>query len=524
MGSAVLILNRKSFLNRLFFFFCLAVFAWMFPLSMVNLFNFSPQTNMLAFEVIFSSVVFLPTIALHFAIKFIEPYAPVRAKSDLIYAYIITFIFLFLVWFSDQFIIGTISYNWGRYPQGGKIHFIHALFVIATAIYVVYTLWYGLKKIKTSEGKSKRYYETVLFLIAFFFATVATSDFTHSWGFGFFPVGGVFMSLFVTCITYGIFRHNLLGVSFVIKKSLLYSLLLSIISAIYFSIVYATGLALDSFAASRSFSVTLAILATITLIFKPLERQLQKKLDILFYKQPREVMEKENLLLRQEIQNQDRMRSVSTLAAGMAHEIKNPLTSIKTFAEYLPKKYDDPGFRDKFSKLVVDEVDRVNSIVQQLLDFSKPTEPALRPLNLSEAIDETLSLLSSNLIKSKIELIKNLDNTIKATADKNQLKQALLNLILNSIQSMPTGGTLTISTKPLRSKFVSISIQDTGAGINADHLPHIFDPFYTTKEGGTGLGLAIVHSIITKHGGKIDVSSTVGIGTTVTITLKRHMQ
>jgi signal transduction histidine kinase len=223
--------------------------------------------------------------------------------------------------------------------------------------------------------------------------------------------------------------------------------------------------------------------------------------------------------LEDEILKQDRLKAVATLAAGMAHEIKNPLTSIRTFAEYLPEKYADPEFRGKFKKIVVDEVDRVNSIVQQLLEFSKPKEPELKPVSIVDILDDTLGLITSKLLDHKIALSREYQASPQILADRNQLKQAFLNLFLNSIQAMPGGGTLTVKTTLTGNNRLLVAISDTGTGIPKESLPHIFDPFYTTKESGTGLGLSIVHGIVLKHKGKIRVESGSG-GTTISVALK----
>ncbi len=413
-----------------------------------------------------------------------------------------------------------LSYNSYYYPTAvDPVYIVEAISWSAFVVYGQYILYRSLKD-SDPETSIQRKLLFLAFLIGF--GSGGASHWLHIFGFNINPAWNGFITLYTLLVSYAIFRHKLLGLDFVIRKGLMYTAVLSISTIFYFIIlVVLERLFQQSIGYGTSYSIF--VLCLTVLLAEPLRLKVQSFIDKKFYNESLHNIAKERDLLRDEIITHDRMKAVATLAAGMAHEIKNPLTSIKTFAEYLPKKYNDPEFRNKFSKLVVDEVDRVNSIVQQLLDFSKPTDPVLKPLSASEVLDETISLLSSTLIRVKIELTKNFDNALTAMADRNQLKQALLNLILNSIHSMPTGGALTITTKPVRTKFVSISIRDTGTGINAEHLPHIFDPFYTTKEAGTGLGLAIVHSIITKHGGKIDVQSTVGVGTTVTITLKRNL-
>lgn len=523
-GSFVLIKNHRATINRSYFLFCVGIFLWLFPIALLSTKSFSLFASTALAKIVFIGVNILPCAALHFTSEFLGSNKPRNTYLIVIFDYIASALFIFVLIFSNNFITGVYEYSWGYFPKGGIIHVADVLLVMSSAIYAVVLLMLGLKKIMSIEGRSKRYHECKAVLIAFIFVTMAGTDFLHNWGIDFFPVGSIFVTLFLTFINYAIFKHKLLGISVVLRSGIAYSILVSMVTALYFLAVYVSGMLVGDLTRVHSPALILVILALITFLFRPIEKWIHELIDKLFVIKPREIIEKENLLLLTELQKQDRMKAVSALAAGMAHEIKNPLTSIKTFAEFLPKKYDDIEFRNKFSKLVIDEVDRVNSIVQQLLDFSKPTDPILKLLKISETMDETLSLLSSNLIQHKISLNKDFDSSLMTMVDKNQLKQAFLNLLLNSIQSMSTGGTLTIGVKPLRSKFISIIIQDTGAGINSEHLNHIFDPFYTTKEGGTGLGLAIVHSIITKHGGKIDVQSTVGVGTTVTITLKRYMQ
>ncbi len=470
-------------------------------------------------KLIFTGVVFMPTLILHFVILFLKEAAPQRSRRDLLTAYALTFLFLTLLWSTDRFITGIYVYSWGHFPKGGAIHQIHSVFVLATALYSVYLLKEGLKKICASEGKTKRYYETKSVFLAALFMTCAASDLLHNWGVDFFPIGFLFVTLFVIFITYGIFRHKLLGISIVIKNGLIYSVLVSILTAAYFTIVLLISSFIGDVTQVHAWPLILFIFAVITLIFKPLEQNLQKKLDKIVFKNPREVLEKELSLLKSELQKQDRLKAVATLAAGIAHEIKNPLTSIRTFAEYLPEKYDQPDFRQTFKKIVVDEVDRINDIVKQLLEFSKPEELVLKPYRVTLILDETLSLLSNNFLNKKIEVLRSYKEAPELRVDRNQLKQAFLNIFLNALQAMPRGGKITVSTFS-SAQYHTIRIEDTGVGIPKEHLSRIFDPFFTTKESGTGLGLSIVHGIVTKHGGNIEISSNPDAGSTVHIYFK----
>ncbi|MDD5487937.1 MAG: ATP-binding protein [Candidatus Omnitrophica bacterium] len=251
---------------------------------------------------------------------------------------------------------------------------------------------------------------------------------------------------------------------------------------------------------------------------QPVKIKVQKTVDKYYFHNTIDQIDEENIRLRGELQKSEKLKAVSTLAAGMAHEIKNPLTAIKTFAEYLPVKGDNPEFRDKFSGIVITEVERINNIVKQLLEFSKPKELVPVPTDMNALIEETLSLLNNEMIKKDIRAIKELSPLPMVNIDPPQMKQALLNLLLNAIDAMKSGGTLTVRTRIFDSK-ISISIEDTGCGIDKKDLKNIFDPFFTRKDEGSGLGLSVVHGIIDKHNGKIDVKSTLGTGTTFTLTI-----
>ena len=224
--------------------------------------------------------------------------------------------------------------------------------------------------------------------------------------------------------------------------------------------------------------------------------------------------------LELQVRRTDRLASLGTLAAGMAHEIKNPLVSIKTFTQLLPERFDDADFRETFTSLMSEEVKRIDSIVNQLLRFSRPAKPVLSVLSLHELLTHTLKLLQQQMRPKNIELVTSFTATPdRINADGDQFSQALINFILNAIESMKQGGTLTVTSSRSPAAGIQITIQDTGEGISAENLPHIFDPFFTTKDQGTGLGLSVAHGIILEHGGSIDVTSEPGRGTTFTITL-----
>ncbi|MDQ6808194.1 MAG: ATP-binding protein [Verrucomicrobiota bacterium] len=235
--------------------------------------------------------------------------------------------------------------------------------------------------------------------------------------------------------------------------------------------------------------------------------------------------------LEQQIRRSDRLASLGTLSAGMAHEIKNPLVSIKTFAQLLPERYQDSDFRETFSNLIGHEIDRIDSLVNQLLRFARPAKPLLKPMHVHDVLEKSLQLVGHRLYQEQIKLARSWEadvDTIRADAD--QIEQVFLNFFLNAMDAMKKGGELTVATEILRAdewvrsvagtngdgdvkEVLRITIRDNGEGIRSEDIPHVFDPFFTTKDYGTGLGLSVVHGIIEEHGGQIEVESELEKGT-----------
>ena len=245
--------------------------------------------------------------------------------------------------------------------------------------------------------------------------------------------------------------------------------------------------------------------------------------------------------LEMQIRRSDRLASLGTLSAGMAHEIKNPLVSIKTFAQLLPERYQDSDFRETFFSLIGHEVDRIDSLVNQLLRFARPAKPLLKPMHVHEVLEKALLLIGHRLYQKDIKLTRSWQaevDTIRADAD--QIEQVFLNFFINALDAMKLGGSLTVATEigttetwptalPGDSvdvrEILRVTVQDDGIGIKPEDVAHVFDPFFTTKDYGTGLGLSVVHGIVQEHGGQIEVESELTRGTSFHILLPlEHFQ
>jgi len=220
----------------------------------------------------------------------------------------------------------------------------------------------------------------------------------------------------------------------------------------------------------------------------------------------------------------DRLASLGTLTAGLAHEIRNPLVAIKTLTQLLPERLEDEEFRSQFLKIASGEVDRISSLVNELLDFARPSDPKWASEDINTILDGMILLVSTGTKKKLITIIKNYaSNLPPAQIDREQIKQVVLNILLNAIDATPERGTITVQTrsfiKPGGEPYVQIEFTDTGCGIPGEHLEDIFNPFFTTKAAGSGLGLSISNQIVQDHKGYIDVESQLEKGSSFFINL-----
>lgn len=226
-------------------------------------------------------------------------------------------------------------------------------------------------------------------------------------------------------------------------------------------------------------------------------------------------MAEELKVSRDRLVQSERLAAIGQLSASVAHEIRNPLTSMKMILQLLKRKVDD----EKTVQIVLDEIDRIDIIVSGLLDFARNIELTLKLTNIKTVIDDVLRIMESNLRHRKIDIAKYIDPMPDIMLDENRMKQVFMNLILNSMQAMPNGGTITISCK-YSERSVCIEVSDNGTGMTQDVLVHAFEPFFSAKSGGTGMGLSNVKRIIEQHGGNIKIESEENKGTKVTIIME----
>ena len=209
----------------------------------------------------------------------------------------------------------------------------------------------------------------------------------------------------------------------------------------------------------------------------------------------------------------ERLAVFKQVTAGIAHEVRNPLTAISMTAQMLSKKVDDPMSQERL-RVIIAEIDRLKHHMDQLINFGRPFEPSLRQTDITGVIRDTLLLLSRQLEHSKITVMTSFEDGLPLMfVDPDSFKQVLINIVLNAVQAMPTGGLLTVSaslTKVAGEQAMTVAISDTGSGIPPDIAHRIFEPFFSTKKAGTGLGLAIAQKIVEAHNGRVRFVSSSG--------------
>ena len=228
--------------------------------------------------------------------------------------------------------------------------------------------------------------------------------------------------------------------------------------------------------------------------------------------------------IEEQLRKAERLSVLGELSAVLAHEVRNPLGSIRGAVEILKDDYLPGDRKFEFLEIVIKETDRLNRVVEEFLQLSRPEQVERDTCDLRKELDFVISLVSGEAAKSGVRLVMESEGLPPVRGDREKLRQVFLNLVLNGIQATPRGGRIAICTEVRAADAVfpasvTISFTDTGTGMSREVLAHIFEPFYTTKKSGTGLGLAIAQKIVESHGGKIDAASSPGTGTTFSVRL-----
>lgn len=503
-GSFVLFKNPKSKVTQSFFFSTVATFIWLSTYSLANNLNLNTDQQTLLLRIGYCGVSFISIFYFSLSASFINiQNLKLFTYFNFCYGIVIALIIL-----KTNYIVNDIYYYpWGIYPKAGNFH---PLFLIYFMFLIVAGLIIGAIELSNKQDNKKfTHLKYIVFSSSIY--SFACVDFMPNYGINIYPIGFIFATLFSLTIFYGIIKYQLMEVHVIIKRGLIYSIILTLISIIFLTSTIIFEKIFQGFLGYKTLTASLITTILILILTNPLRTKLQFTIEKSLFKSSSFEAIEENELLRKEVANTERLRAIATLASGLIHEIRNPLTSLTVFAEQLQSRKNDPEFLDKCQKIFLKETGRVNELLTQLLTFAKPTPPSLQRIDPEQLINDTLLLLSPQVESQGIKIERTFPKNQLITADPNQLKQAFLNIILNALDAMPNGGIMSIDTN-IQNNYYVISIKDTGLGIAEKDLNHIFDPFFSLKEKGTGLGLAITHGIIEQHKGKITVKSQITKG------------
>ncbi len=517
LGLFVCLRDPKKLPNLMLGLLCLAIGGWCGG-------QFFGGVSLTKAQVLFwtrfnlASAVLIPVCFFCFISAFTKSFSRDRAVLALATAGALCLLLADLTpWF-----VADVAPNSGfrYYPVPGPAYPYFTAYLLGLFLAAFYKLAAFLRASRGAEANQAKY---ILFASLVGFGGGVTA---------FFPVFGLdwpvvsylVLPVYLAITAYAIVRHRLLDINIVLRAGLVYSLLTVLFAGFYALAILAANEFFRNLARADEAVVVLSVVFLSVLVFQPIRDRVQGVVDRLFfrgnylYEQRINVLSRENFRLYQGLQQADKLSALGTIAAGMAHEIKNPLASIKGLTQVLPENLDDPQFISKYSEIVPRQLDRIDRIVRDLLDFGQPDKLALERVDLAGELEAVLRLVGNQCRQGNIAVVRELEGTAPVNGNPAKLSQAFLNIVLNAIQAMPEGGVLTLRTYDLPLTAV-IEISDTGQGIPAEKLPKIFDPFYTTKEQGTGLGLAVTHRIVKEHAGVIEVASEPGRGTTFKLCL-----
>ena len=512
LGFCILLRDPRSKLHQLWWWMSMAITIWAAGAAVAFASGNNYPVALFSIRLADTIAIFIPLFYLHFIIHFLGRFDQQRILRFFYAASVL----LALFGFSPLYIAGVkTKMGIHNFNEAGPLFWLFFTLYVAEPLYAFYMVWQA-RRASTGTRKMHITYVMGAGVVGFI---VGMAWFPICFNIPITPLPGCFVWVYSLLVAWAVFKYQLFDIRVVIRKSLVYSTLITILTAGYFGLVYAVEKLFRTTFGYQSIWMSLCAFSAMTLLFQPLKTWVQRGVDRLIFQVPQEELARRMERLEEEAQQTEKLRAVSTLAAGMAHEIKNPLSAIQTFVDYLPEKHQDPEFVKECHRTLTRESERIYGIVRDVLDFAKPKQPQFKRVDLEALITSTMKLLSNDMVKNQVHwTISCRHGDADCQADSDQLRQVFINLVQNAVHAMPDGGTLTLTTAATN-EYVEIKISDTGKGIPKEQIPKIFDPFFTTEKDGNGLGLAVTHSIIRAHRGTIHAESRLGHGTCFTIRL-----
>lgn len=410
-----------------------------------------------------------------------------------------------------SFLIGGALFT--TFHRWSHLDIIPYLFVGFASVYCYTAFLASIKKRASDIEKKRMVYLAIACAMA---AAASISDIFYHYGYAVPPLSNIAIAALIY-FTLIIITYPHLPEFYEIMARALIIFILTLFAAIVFYLIiglFGEGSTLPPI------NIMLMTSFIIVIFIDPVKLILKKIASFLFF-EGRDVFT--SLYAIDEKLENEKSVLLEEMATGLAHEIRNPLGSIKGAAQYLRSEVDTAENRNLLD-VITEEVDRLNNVVSQFLNYAKPYTVNAKKQNINNIIEKTIALIKADNLSEKITIKKSLSPDLpEINVDGEQLMQVFLNIAFNGIEAMPEEGTLSFTTSQIEKEdatIIEIAVRDTGRGINKEDMENIFKPFFTTKEKGTGLGLPICQRIITKHGGHIEVKSNPGKGTTFYIRIK----
>lgn len=503
----IFILRKSSAIkaNRYFAYFCLAASLWAFFYAVVFI---VPSVRMKEYYLAVSMIgsFFCPITFLHFTKHFLKKnISSWFIALNYLFA-VIAMPFAFTGYYADGMSL-YFGMWWGNRGPCFDVTFIQFVLVL---VYAFICYIDSLRKEK--DPQFRRQIRLVFIALLIGFISGAT-NFFFWYRIPIPPVTNVFVSVYVIMVTYSIMKYKLMDIQITIKNSLVYSLLIAMISVVYFAIIYLSEQYLKGIIGYQSMVVSLVTAFVVAIFYIPFKDFIQSLVEKNIFKATYAQISEQNENLRRQVQLSERYRAFSEITQSVSAAIRNPLTVIKTYNYYLAQRINDPGFLDKYMKVTSVEIERMEQMINELSKYSSPDPLMLEKVDMSALLDEVLESLSHTLYTRRIQVDKQYHphDSLRIHADAKQLHQAFVNIFRHEFKMMPDEGRFEIETLPGQDT-LTVRIKDNGRVIPEDQLEKIFDPFIRFDEADQGLELAIAFSIIESHAGKVSVVSREGQG------------
>ncbi len=498
-------------LKTTFFLYTLALFVWSSGQLLALLEKDVPVSLFYVRNYCHTGVIFIPVFFMHFVITLL------KEDKERAFAirlnYLIGIIFLLINNFSSLLVkrvdVFPPVFNLVYVP--GELH---PYFVGVFLLQICYVNWLLLRRYFTDKKDSIQF--KYLVLATFSSQILASPNFLLGyrvqipilmpWGTYMFPFS-------IVLFAYAIVKYRLMDIKIAVTRIGIFVLVYSLILGIPFGITYWGKNYLGNLFGEHWYWTPLVVATLLATAGPFIYLYIQKRAEDRLLEEIKRTQEK--------LFHAEKLAYVGQLASSVVHEVRNPITAIKTFVEYLPDKFraQDMGFLERFEAIVPREVQRIENLVRELLDLAKPRQMKKKEIKVAEIVNRTLGLLKDNIQLRGIHLENQcLTDDDRILGDEEQIQQVMLNLILNALDAMQKGGTLSVKVSREDNRIMA-AVRDTGCGISPEALKLLFTPFHTTKKNGVGLGLIVTQEIVKQHGGEIQVQSAPGRGTQFSIIL-----